>query len=275
MTPKALKHAVEQIEMDEAMQARVLRRSLDAMEEHDTMKQKKNYKRIAIVAVAAVMALSVTAFAAVRNQVKVIWTDESDVITSLSEAQEALAGTGSKLTLPEQLPGGYTFESADISHQMMAEEQELPENKQLIQRTDSEDGIVYSFAGETAEDGVACTYKKNGDAVRLDASKSPDSIDSEGCNVVEKNGITFFCSSGETVAVSSVAVEDGDLPEDFDPADFDPEALDGSAMDVDTQDGTYNSICWAMDGITYSLSQLNGDLSHDQLIDMALVLCGK
>lgn len=275
MTPKALKHAIEQIEMDEAMQARVLRRSLDAMEEHDTMKQKKNYKRIAIVAVAAVMALSVTAFAAVRNQAKVIWTDQSSVITSLSEAQEALTGTGSKLTLPEALPGGYAFDHAEISHQMMAEEQDMPENLQEIQTLEGEDGIVYSFMGETAQEGVACTYEKDGTEVRFDAAKSTDGIDSDGCSIVEKNGITFYCSSGETVSVCSGAVETGDLPEDFDPADFDPADLDLSAVDVDTQDGTYRSICWTMDGITYSLSQLNGNLTHDQLIDMALSLSGK
>lgn len=275
MTPETLKHAVEQIHMDEIMRARVLRRSLAYRKEHATMKQKKNYKRIAIVAVAAVMALSVTAFAAVRNQVKVIWTDESDVITSRSEAQEALADIGSRLTLPEALPGGYAFEEAQISHQMLAEEQELPENRQVIQRTDSEDGIVYSFAGETAEDGVSCTYEKDGAEVRFDASKATDGIDSEGCNIVEKNGITFYCSSGETVSVSSVAVEDGDLPENFDPEQLDPNDLDLSAMDTDTQEGTYRSIQWIADGVSYSLSQLNGSLSHDQLMDMALALCGQ
>lgn len=270
MTPHALKHAIEQIEMDETMQARVLRRSLDHRKE-PTMK-KKHY-RIAIAAVVAVMALSVTAFAAVRNQVKVIWTDENDTINTLSEAQEALTGTGSRLTLPEALPGGYTFKNAEISHQLMAEEQDLPENGQVIQRTDSEDGIVYSFNGQAAEDGVACTYEKDGADVHFDAVKSTDGIDSEGCNVVEKNGITFYCSSGETVAVSSVAMEDVDLPEDFDPEDFDPEDLDLSAIDTDTQDGTYCSVRWIADGVSYSLSQLNGDLTHDQLIDMALALC--
>lgn len=274
MTPDKLKHAVEQIHMDETARARVLRRSLDRMEEPTMMKQKKDYKRIAVVAVAAVMVLSITAFAAVRNQIQVIWTDQSAVITSLSEAQEALAGTGSKLTLPETLPSGYAFESAQISHQMMAEEGSLPENRQEIQESEGEDGLVYSFHGETAENGVACTYEKDGSDVRFDAVRSQDGINSEGCNVVEKNGFTFYCSFGETVAVSSAAVEDGDLPEDFDPENFDPEDLDLSALDMDTQDGTYLSIQWIMDGTSYSLSQLNGELTHDQLIDMALALCG-
>ena len=35
MTPDALKHAIKQIKMDETMQARVLRRSLDFAKEHE------------------------------------------------------------------------------------------------------------------------------------------------------------------------------------------------------------------------------------------------
>lgn len=272
MTPKALKHAIEQIEMDEAMQARVLRRSLDAMKEHDTMKQKKNYKRIAIVAVAAVMALSVTAFAAVRNQVKVTWRDINAEVTTLSEAQEIMDAAGIDLTLPETLPGGYAFESANVARSMMAEEVEEPENPKILT---GDNGIVYTFSGVDGGDAVACTYAKGEEKVMLDADKATVGIDSEGCTIVEKNGITFYCSSGETVSVSSVAVAEDALPADFDPADFDMEELDTSAMDVDTQDGSYSSICWMMDGTLYSLSQLDGELSHDQLVDMALALCGK
>ena len=267
MNPDALKHAIEQIEMDETMQARVLRRSLDHRKEHEPMKKKP---RIAIVAVAAaaVMALSVTAFAAIRNQVQVIWTDAGATIDTLSEAQEALAGTGSKLTLPQALPGGYAFKNAQISHQMTAEEQDA-EDIQNVQTLEGEDGIVFSFVGDTGSDGVACTYDKDGETVLFDASKLPMDMDCEGCDIVEKNGVTFYCCSGETVSVSSVAVEDGDLPEDFDPA-----GPDLSAMDVDTQTGTYRSVCWTVDGITYTLSQTGGSLTQDDLLEMAAELCG-
>ena len=52
MKPDALKHAVEQIEMDEAMQARVLRGSLDYGKEHNT----DVYKRQAVIVVVAIVA---------------------------------------------------------------------------------------------------------------------------------------------------------------------------------------------------------------------------
>ena len=267
MRPDALKHAIAQIELDETMQARVLRRSLDHRKEHESMKKKP---RIAIIAVAAAAAalLSATAFAAVRSQTRVIWTDQNAVIDTLSEAQDAMDSAGIGLTLPETLPGGYGFESANVSHSMLAEEQDA-EDIQNVQTLEGEDGTVFSFVGGTDTGGVVCTYAKDGDTVHFDASKSLDTIDSEGCDVVERGGVTFYCSSGETVSVSSVAVEDGDLPADFDPAD-----PDLSAMDVDTQSGTYRSVCWTVGGVTCTLSQTGGSLTQDDLIEMALTLCG-
>ena len=270
MTPKALKHAIEQIEMDEAMLARVLRRSLDAMEEHDTMKQKKNYKRIAIVAVAAVMALSVTAFAAVRNQVKVTFTDQNAEVTTLSEAQEIMDAAKIGLTLPEALPGGYAFESANVARSMMAEVQEPAENPQILT---GENGLVYTFSGETGNNAVTCTYAKDGEKVMLDADTAPLDMDAADCDVVEQDGVRFYCSEGDTMAVTTAVMDSADVPDDFVPEDFDPEDLDLSAVDMDTQDGTFRSVLWTADGVTYSLSQLSCSLTRDQLIDMALALC--
>ena len=155
MTPDKLKHAVDQIHMDEQARARVLRRSLDRMEEPIMMKQKKNYKRIAIVAVAAVMALSITAFAAVQNQVKVTWTDRNTEVHTLSEAQEIMDAAKIGMKLPETLPGGYTFESANVARSALAEEKDVedPENVQILT---GENGIVYSFSGEAGGDEVSC-----------------------------------------------------------------------------------------------------------------------
>lgn len=274
MTPKALKHAIEQIEMDEAMQARVLRRSLDAMEEHDTMKQKRNYKRIAIVAVAAVMALSVTAFAAVRNQVKVTWTDRATEVHTLSEAQEIMDAAKIDMTLPETLPGGYTFESANVARSALAEEKDT-EDPQNVQILTGENGIVYSFTGEAGGDTVSCVYEKDGAKVYLDAGTVSADVSAEDCETVEKGGMTFRCVEGGTTSVSTAVMTDADVPEDFDPENFDPEELDLSAFDVDTQEGSHCSIFWEKDGISYTLFQLNGELTRDQLMDMALTLCGK
>ena len=272
MTPDALKHAVEQIHMDEIMQARVLRRSLDHRKEHDTMKQKRNYKRIAIVAVAAVMALSVTAFAAVRNQVKMTWTNLSAEVHTLSEAREMMEAAKINMTLPETLPGGYAFKSANVAHSMLAEEKDPAEETQSL--TD-ENGFFFTLNGTAGEDTFTCTYEKDGARVCLDAGRTPTDLSAEDCETVEKGGMTFRCVEGGTTSVSTAVMTDADVPEDFDPENFDPEELDLSAIDMDTQEGSHCSVFWEKDGISYTLFQLNGELTRDQLIDMALALCGK
>lgn len=274
MTPDELQHAVNQIHMDEAMRARVLRRSLACMEESTMMKQKKNYTRIAIVAVAAVMALSVTAFAAVRNQVKITWTDRNTEVHTLTEAQEIMDAAKIGMKLPETLPGGYTFESANVARSALAEEKDAedPENVQILT---GENGIVYSFSGESGGDEVSCVYDKDGAKVYLDAGTLPPELSDADCETVKKGGMTFRCVEGGTTSVSTAVMTDAEVPEDFDPENFDPEELDLSALDTDTQEGTHCSIFWEQDGISYTLFQLNGELTRDQLIDMALALCGK
>lgn len=260
MTHDEFHRAVSRIDSQE-IQARVLRRSLDYAKEFDRMKPKKNYKRIAIAAVAAVMALSVTAFAAVRSQVAVIWSDAANTIADLAEAQQIWQDTGSKLALPEKFSDGYTFAGANATHQMMAEEQgETPENGQVLE---NEDGTVFTFVGEQAESGVSCVYRKDGEEVTLDANKFYDGLiydeNVAECDVVELEGQTFYCSEGDTVAATMVTAEDGAVVE----------------SSVEPQSGTYRSVSWEMDGVSYSLSQLDGSLTQEELCQMALELCGK
>ena len=256
MKPDALKHAVEQIEMNEAMQARVLRRSLDYGKEHNTMQQKRNYKRIAVIAVAAVMALSVTAFAAVRSQARVLWMDGNSTIENMAEAQQALKDTGSNVTLPEQLADGYTFAGANVTHQMLAEES----GQDAQEVSEGEDGTVFTFVDGSEERGVSCVYRKGDEEVALDASKLDDLLYDEEtaeCDVVELEGQTFYYSEGDTVTATTMTAEDG--------------VVEDSSME--SRGGTFRSVSWQKDGISYSLSQLDGSLTREELVQTALELC--
>lgn len=265
MTPDALKHAMEQIELNDEMQARVLRRSLAQGKEHKNMRHKRNYKRIAMASVAAVMVLSVTAFAAVRSQVMVSWVDPSDTIVDLAEAQQALKDTGSGLTLPENL-AGFDFHSANVSHHMMAQEQQDAQTSSQVQvleeKVDGE-AFVYSFTGEKKDDGVSCIYRRGDEEVLLDADKLDDLMYDENgdqCDVVELEGQTFYCSDGATASTAMVTAEDGKV----------------AASDIEeVQSGTYRCVSWQADGVTYSLSQIDGSLTREELCRMALELCGQ
>lgn len=254
MTPEQLRHAVAQIENTE-LQARVLRRSLDYGKEQEPMKTKRHIGRMTVAAAAAVLVLSVTAFAAVRGQTAVRWSDAENTIVDLGEAQQVWQQVGSKLALPEALSNGYTFAEARTTQQMMAEEQTLaPE--------EGRNGIVYKFIGEQADVGVSCIYRKGDEEVTLDTNPLDDLLyDAEmgACDVVELEGQTFYCNEGDTVSSTMVTVEDG--------------AVVDSGME--TQTGTYRSVSWQKDGVGYSLSQLDGSLTREELCQMALELCGQ
>lgn len=260
MTPDELKHAVKQIRMDEMMQARVLRRSLDHRKELEPVK-KKNYKRIAIVAVAAVLALSVTAFAAARNRVLVSWSGQDSAIETLSDAQQAMDSAGCDLTLPETFSNGYAFESASVAKQMMAEETDT--DVKAGQQISSEDGMVFTFVGGdgAAQESVSCDYRKGGETVMLQASKlGPDFDMIEDEDMVELEGHKFFYSENTVDAVAMVATEDG-MTE-----------VDDSAVDQAAQ-STSRNVSWQSGGTTYFLSQLDGTLTKGELLQMALELC--
>lgn len=254
MTPEQLRRAVAQIENTE-LQARVLRRSLDYGKEQEPMKTKRHIGRMAVAAAAAVLVLSVTAFAAVRSQVAVRWSDAENTIVDLDEAQRAWQQVGSKLTLPEALYNGYTFAEARTTQQMMAEEQP-PASEE------GQDGIVYKFVGEQADAGVSCIYRKGDEEVTLDTNPLDDLLydaETDACDVVELEGQTFYCAEGDTVSSTMVTVEEGTVVD----------------SGMETQTGTYRSVSWQKDGVGYSLSQLDGSLTREELCQMALELCGQ
>lgn len=278
MTPDALKHAVERIQMDEDMRARVLRRSLD-QEKETIMKKKPKIAIIAAVA-AAVAVLSVTAFAAVRSQVLISWTNENDTYETLSQAQEALAATGSSLTLPESFSNGYAFAGAAMEHQAVTEE--ATENDQTPAEF-TDEGDIFSLPESGMADNLRCTYEKGDSDVSLsavDAAQMP--LDEENAVVAEVGGHKF-CFIQNTIAVESTeaaAIEDGEPQEDAEIQNdgYQTENIvtveDGSL--VEGSGVTLQSpaiLQWQEDGKVYTLTNMDGTLTQAELIQMALELC--
>lgn len=253
MTPDALKHAIKQIKMDETMQARVLRRSLDYAKEHDTMKQKKSWKRIAIIAAAAVIVLSATAFAAVRSQVFVSWSDGSYLYQTIDEAQKAMEQAGGTLSLPEAFSNGYTFKGAYQDHQMAAEAQESGAK---------DNGMVFTFMDGTQQEGLTCDYSRSDETVSLSAAKADSPAQDaagENSQILELEGVTFLCSEDSVASVSTTATGDGSVVE----------------SSGEPQEGLSRSVSWQVEGVSYQLSQLDGSLTWNELCQMALELCSQ
>lgn len=275
MTPDALKHAIEQIQMDEDMRARVMRRSLDHKKEH-SMKHSKKIKGILIAAAVAVMALSITAFAAARNQVFITWADDTVSYDTLDEAQAALDAQGSNITLPETFANGYAFAGANLEHQAVGEEDEAApeddviyssEDSTIMAVTDGMDVITYTFSGQ--QDSISCTYEKGSSKVFLsvtDLGTYWDGIDPN--DAIQAGGYEFYYGESNADASEALATE-------VDDAGI-PTATTVTMSDGDAEDltpGTSRCLMWEMDGKTCMLSSLDDSMTRDGLIEMALELC--
>lgn len=283
MTPEALKHAIAQVQMDEDMRTRVLRRSLDR-ETEDSMKHTTFRKRVIAAAAVAVMALSVTAFAAFKSQVMLSWVDETYTYDTISEAQKALADTGSKLTLPEKFSNGYAFAGAALEHQATTEEGSATEteNGQVFS---GENGITFSVTPDSLTSNLSCTYEKGDSEVSLSAIDAAQCSLAEGNTAAAEVGGRKFYFTNAAIAVErtgAAVVQDGDsqretavYPDGYQ-AETTVTVVDGSLVegsDENVQLQTPGILQWQEDGKVYTLTNLDGSLTQAELIQMALELC--
>lgn len=252
MTPEQLRHAVAQIENTE-LQKRVLRRSLDYGKEHEPMKTKRHIGRIAAAAAAAVLALSVTAFAAVR-QLRVDYSAPNTEVMNLEEAQEWMQAVGSELALPETFSNGYQFSGAN--HPLLA------------------DGT------ETA--GLVCVYEKEEESLCLRVAPSEDETEASGDEIQEPSiyrepTVSVSRGSAELEPETEAKVTDllfryREKPLVIECADEDASEGSGAAERITIVDRT---ISWEQDGVAYELAQMEGSLTQEELLEMALELSGQ
>lgn len=266
MTPQELKHAVEQMDLSQDMQERILYRSLTAGKEAP-MRKKKRWKRAAVAAVAAVMVLTVTVVAASRSQVFVHWSEEGYAYASLPEAQKALEAVGGTLTLPETL-SEYTFQGAYTNYEMMAE---------------TEDGRTFSLVNQSERNGLSVDYKSKSGQVTLTAKPAAVWEDANQANQTEavEQGLPVVTEittiTGDLVVEEQtepeatlytlpyvyretptvVAIEEGMLTSEEESS---VEGIEGEMM---------KTLQWTVDGVTYTLSQTAGDLTEQELAAMA------
>ena len=264
MTPQELKHAVEQMDLSQDMQERILYRSLTAGKEAP-MRKEKRWKRAAVAAVAAVMVLTVTAVAASRSQVFVHWSEEGYAYASLPEAQKALEAVGGTLTLPETL-SEYTFQGAYTNYEMMAE---------------TEDGRTFSLVNQSERKGLSVDYRSPSGQVTLTAEPAAvreDADQADQTEAVELPVATEITTiTGDLVVEEQtepeatlytlpyvyretptvVAIEEGMLTSEE----------ESSVEDIEGE--TVKTLQWTVDGVTYTLSQTAGDLTEQELAAMA------
>ena len=255
MTPQELKHAVEQMDLSQDMQERILYRSLTAGKEAP-MRKKKRWKRAAVAAVAAVMVLTVTAVAASRSQVFVHWSEEGYAYASLLEAQTALEAAGGTLTLPEKL-SEYTFQGAYTNYEMMAE---------------TEDGRTFSLVNQSERKGLSVDYRSPSGQVTLTAEPAAVWEDADQANQTEAVEQGLPVVTEITTITGDLVVKEQTEPEAtlYTLPYVYRETPTVVAIEVEDIEGeTVKTLQWTVDGVTYTLSQTAGDLTEQELAAMA------
>ncbi len=260
MTPQELKHAAEQIKMNEEIQARVLRRILESGKEVP-VKRQKNWKRIALAATAAVVILTVTAVASNWNRVSISWADSDYTYETLDEAQKAVKAVGSNMVLPEELLD-YAFQGAYTNYKMSA---------------DTEDGRSYTFVNGTEQQGVSCDYEKENSKVTLTAvpvGEEPEAITTEAVQIVEEGELILEGGADGQAKLYTLPYVYKEEPliitVDASPiemsSNLEPSYVEGN------QEGCVKTLSWTVDGMQYTLSQTDGDLGQADLTEMAQML---
>ena len=206
-----------------------------------TMKSKK---RTACIAVAAALALSITAFAAtgiVSN-----WFSSSSAIPdykALPTAQQVTKDIGYTPVLIDSFANGYAFQDGNIANNKL---------------TDENGNAVEAFKS------VSFAYEKDGDTVIFAQDKFQSQTEREGDILKTVKGIDVYYYSYTNKLV----------PADYKLTDADKKAeADGELVfsygAAEVTISEVQSVTWVKDGMQYQLLQMDGRLSAEELAEMA------
>lgn len=204
----------------------------------------KSRKKICMVAIAATFVLGITAFAASR--IVSIWYSGSSGIpeyTSLPTSEQCIKDIGYEPVLIDEFENGYAFKNGSVVKNRLA---------------DDTGSVIEKF------NSVTFRYEKEGDGVNFSQEKFISEHD-VGENVIAKIDEIDIYYTGYTNKF---------VPADYIMTDEDKKAEESGELvfsygssEVDIV--RVQSIYWYRDGIRYSLMQMDGKLTQNDLMDMA------
>jgi len=248
-----IKNAAESIKLPEDAKKRIVYKSLAYAGEKDRLerpKQKiKNLRRIAAVAIAAVMLLSVTAYAA--NGELGSWNTRSTgkVFRELPTASRCLSELGCVPVMVNSFENGYTFSGGMIEVKTFK---------------DKSGGVLEEYQA------LSLNYEKDGDKLFLGAEQFRTELELSGDKTQVIDGVSVIYTSYINKVV---------------PVDYELTAADIAARDSGRLVFSYGSrspeivhvqgVFWEMNGVRYHLIQLDGALTAEELFNMAGELIGQ
>ena len=204
----------------------------------------KSKKKIALIAIAATLVMGITVFAA--SGLVTSWFSSSSGIPdydSLPSAEQVKKDIGRDAVLIESFENGYTFDNGSIINNNLTDE-----NKNSVEKFKS----------------VMFRYEKDGDMVNFSQDKYDSNMETVGSVVATVNGVDVLYHSYTNKLV----------PSDYKMTDEDKKAeangeLVFSYGSSKVEIKEVQSVLWAEDGIHYSLMQIDGKLSDEDLAEMA------
>ena len=217
---------------------------IDSASTERMLRPMKSKKKIALIAVAATLVMGITVFAA--SGLITSWFSSSSGIpdyNSLPSAEQVKKDIGHEAVLIESFENGYTFENGNIINNNL---------------TDENNNSVEKFKS------VMFRYEKDGDVVNFSQDKYDSNMETVGDVVDTIGGVDILYHSYTNKLV----------PGDYKMTDEDKKAeangeLVFSYGSSKVEIKEVQSVLWAEDGIHYSLMQIDGKLSADELAEMA------
>jgi hypothetical protein len=243
MKEKEYVRAVERIQIPDTARERILRRVL----EKNSEKEKKymwSKKKFGVIAAAATLVLGITVFAA--GGVISSWHGSSSSkpdYTSLPTAEECVKDAGYAPALMASFENGYSFETGNV-----------------VKNSLKDDG------GNTVEKfkSFSFRYGKEGDTVLFSQEKYTSQMTAEGELLDSVDGYDIYYNSytNKTVPGDYVLTDEDKAAEEKGELVFSYGADDVSTSQV-------QSVFWSKGDMHYSLMQTDGDLSAQELLNMA------
>lgn len=201
-------------------------------------------KRISLVAAAAALSLGVTVFAA--GGIRSIWFGSSSANAqyhSLPTSKQVVKDIGYDAVLINTFENGYTFKDGTIvNNELKAED------------------------GSTVEKfkSLSLSYEKNGDKVTFSQKKSLSELTTDGTIVSTINNTDLYYHT----YIYKLVPNDYVLTAEEEKAQENGSLVFGYGSS-DIEVSKMQHLTWIKDGIAYQFMQSDGDLSMNELINMA------
>lgn len=235
-------NAMNKVNISSEAEQRIMSQAINFNQKKESVTMSK--KKIGIIAVAATLVMGIAAYAS--SEIIASWNGSSSSTpeyTSLPTTEEIVSDIGYAPVLIEEFENGYVFDNASIV------------------RNDLRDD-----SGESVEKfkSVTMRYEKGNDKVLMSADRFNSEMEASGEVVANIDGIDINYDS----YTNKVVPPDYELTEEDKKAEENGELV-FSYGSSDVSVSEVQNLSWEQNGIHYSFTCIDNNISVDELVNMA------